>query len=49
VRELLVLDWTTRSVRVLDLQHGHVERPDSAVLGLTTQEITDAIDWLSID
>jgi Uma2 family endonuclease len=45
VRELLVLDWTTRTVRVLDLQDGHVERPDSAVLGLRTQEINDAIDW----
>jgi Uma2 family endonuclease len=45
VRELLVLDWTTRTVRVLDLQDGHVVRPDSALLGLTTQEITDAIDW----
>jgi Uma2 family endonuclease len=45
VRELLVLDWTTRTVRVINLQDGHVERPDTAVLGLTTQEITDAIDW----
>lgn len=44
-----MLDWTTRSVRVLDLQDGHVERADSAVLGLTTQEITDGIDWPPLD
>jgi Uma2 family endonuclease len=49
VRELLVLDWTTRAVRVLDLQDGHAARSDSAVLGLTTQEIVDAIDWPPID
>lgn len=40
-RELLVLDWTTRAVRVIDLQRGHAERPDSAVLGMTTRELVD--------
>lgn len=45
VRELLVLDWTTRTVRVIDLQEGHAERPDSTVLGMSTREISEAIDW----
>jgi len=45
VRELLVLDWTTRDVRVVDLQGGHADRPASAVLGMTTGEIAEAIDW----
>lgn len=49
VRELLVLDWTTRGVRVLDLQDGAVERQQSAVLGLSISEITDAIDWPPLD
>lgn len=49
VRELLVLDWTTRAVRVLDLQGGHADRLASAVLGLTTQEIIEAIDWPPTD
>lgn len=44
-RELLVLDWTTRGVRVIDLQEGHAERPDSTVLGMSTREISEAIDW----
>lgn len=45
VRELLVLDWPTRTARVIDLQHGHVDRSDSSVLGLTAYEIADRIDW----
>lgn len=45
VQELLVLDWTTRSLRVIDLQRGHAERPDSTVLGMTASEIVVAIDW----
>jgi Uma2 family endonuclease len=49
VRELLVLDWTTRDVRVVDLQAGDGDRPDSAVLGLTTSEIRAAIDWPPLD
>lgn len=49
VREVLLLDWRTRAVRVLDLQNGHAERPDSGVLGLTIQQITEAIDWPPLD
>lgn len=45
VRELLVLDWTTRSVRVLDLPAGGSDRPASAVLGMTVKDIIEAIDW----
>ena len=45
VRELLVLDWTTRSVRVLDLPADGVDRPASAVLGMTVHDIIAAIDW----
>jgi Uma2 family endonuclease len=49
VRELLVLDWRTRSVRVLDLQDGGVERPVSQVLGLRVEQIVDAVDWPPLD
>lgn len=49
VGELLVLDWTTRGVRVVDLQEGQVDRPVSAVLGMTVDEIADAIDWPPLD
>jgi Uma2 family endonuclease len=48
VPELLVLDWRTREVRVLDLQSG-AERPDSAVLGLTVQQVVDAVDWPPVE
>jgi Uma2 family endonuclease len=49
VRELLLLDWRVRTVRVLELRAGHVDRPDSAVLGLSRQQITDQIDWPPLD
>jgi Uma2 family endonuclease len=49
VRELLVLDWGMRSVRVLDLQADRSDRPGSAVLGLTIHEIAAAIDWPPLD
>ena len=49
VRELLVLDWRTRQVRVLDLHAGDADRPDSAVLGLTVPQVVDAVDWPPLD
>ena len=49
VRVLLILDWATRSVRVLDVQADKSERPGSAILGMTIDEITEAIDWPPLD
>jgi Uma2 family endonuclease len=45
VRELLVLDWRDRSVRCFALQEGHAERDRSAILGMSTAEVSAAIDW----
>lgn len=45
VRELMVLDWRSRDVRIIDLEGEYADRPDSAVLGMTTTAIADAIDW----
>ncbi len=45
VQELLVLDWQTRTARVLALQTGQQEVARSDVLDLTTAEIEAAIAW----
>lgn len=45
VHELLVLDWRSRSVRVLAMQDGQVDRQRSDVLALTVAEIETAIRW----
>lgn len=49
VRELLVADWQNRSVRCYALQEGQLERDRSEVLGMTTAEIEDAVDWPPLD
>ncbi|MFP5218915.1 MAG: Uma2 family endonuclease [Actinomycetes bacterium] len=49
VRELLVVDGEHRTVRCFALQDGQAERDRSEVLGLTTAEVADAIDWPSTD
>ena len=45
VRELLVVDWPTRSVRCFALQDGQVERDRSEVLDMTAADLVAAIDW----
>ena len=45
VQELLVVDWRDRSVRCFALQEGQAERDRSEVLGMTTAEVVDAVDW----
>ena len=49
VRELLVVGWQDRSVRCFDLQEGQAERDRCDVLGMTTEEITAAVDWPPLD
>ncbi|CAB4924587.1 unannotated protein [freshwater metagenome] len=49
VREVLLLDWRSREVVVLDLLAGHAARPDSAVLGMTDRQVADAVDWPPLD
>lgn len=49
VRELLVVDGETRTVRCFALQDGQVEVPRSAVLDVGTTELQDAIDWPGAD
>ena len=45
VQELLVVDWRDRSVRCFALQEGQAEQDRSEVLGMTTAEVVDAVDW----
>jgi len=49
VGELLVVDWQDRSVRCFALQEGQTECDRSEVLGLTTAEVVDAVDWPPLD
>ena len=49
VRELLVVDWRDRSVRCFNLQEGQAEHDRCDVLGMTTEEITSAVDWPRLD
>lgn len=49
VQELLVVDCQDRTVRCFALQGGQVERDRSDVLGMTTEEITAAVDWPPLD
>jgi Uma2 family endonuclease len=45
VRELLVVDGRARSVRCFALQDGQRERDRSDVLGTTTDQLVEAIEW----
>jgi Uma2 family endonuclease len=49
VRELLVVDWQDRSVRCFALQEEQAERDRSDVLGMSTVEVSAAIDWPPAD
>lgn len=45
VRELLVVDWQTQTVRCFALQDGQVERDCSEVLDLAMSVLEAEIDW----
>lgn len=49
VEELLVVDWRQRSIRVLALQDGQVERERSSVLDATITELEQEVDWPPVE